>query len=60
MEGNMQATHEEIEILMRKYGLRYRTATEFGAFDERTRKWLMRMMELAYKKGKSDKNQGEW
>jgi hypothetical protein len=49
-------TKEEINILMCKYGLRYRTATEFYAFDDHTRKWIMRMMELAYEKGRYDKN----
>lgn len=48
-------SEEEMDTLTRKYGLRFRTATEFGGFDDRTRKWIMRLMEIAYEKGKAER-----
>lgn len=59
IQKDYHVTDEEMDILMKKYGLRYRTATEFGAFDERTKKWILKMMELAYVKGKTGKGQLE-
>lgn len=59
IQKDFHVTDEEMDVLIKKYGLRYRTATEFGAFDERTKKWIMKMMELAYVKGKTGKGQLE-
>lgn len=48
-----------MKILTEKYGLRYRTATEFINFDDITKQFIMRLMEIAYEKGKTGKNQLE-
>lgn len=52
---NYHVTDDEMALLQTKYGLRFRTASEFGAFDARTKKWILLMMNVAYEKGNSDK-----
>ncbi|UGO46181.1 hypothetical protein PQE74_gp098 [Bacillus phage vB_BanS_Chewbecca] len=42
---------KELDILMNVYGFRYRTATEVLGLEERRKRWVMALLEQAYKKG---------
>ena len=48
-------TEEEMTLLTGTYKLRFRTATEFGAFDNHIKRWILKMMETAYKAGQNER-----
>lgn len=52
---NYHVTDTEMTMLMKKYKLRYRTATEFGSFDNHTKRWILQMMKQAYEAGQKER-----
>lgn len=42
---------DELDVLMNVYGFRFRTATEVLGLEERRKRWVMALLEQAYKKG---------
>lgn len=46
-------TDEEMDLLIFKYGLRFRTASQFNDMDDHLRKWIFRLMEHSFERGKS-------
>lgn len=48
-------TEEEMTMLMKKYKLRFRTATAFDAFDNHTKRWILQMMKQAYEAGQNER-----
>jgi len=42
---------DELDLLMKVYGLRYRTATEVLGLEERRKRWVMALLKIAYEKG---------
>ena len=48
-------TDDEMTLLTNTYKLRFRTATEFGSFDNHTKRWILQMMKLAYEAGQKER-----
>ncbi|MED1125438.1 hypothetical protein [Bacillus atrophaeus] len=50
--NNQRLSQEEFDILSLKYGLKYRSISEFESLSIPKRKWVLAMMAIAYKRGK--------
>lgn len=52
---NYHITDDEMTMLREKYKLPFRTATAFDSFDNHTKRWMFRMLELAYEAGQNER-----
>lgn len=48
-----EESERDMDILMTRYHIRYRTATEVVDLEPRLRTWFMKLLEMAYDAGKS-------
>ncbi|MED3440262.1 hypothetical protein P4393_12425 [Bacillus subtilis] len=49
--NNQRLSQEEFDLLNLKYGLKYRSISEFESLSIPKRKWVLAMMAIAYKRG---------
>ncbi|MCY7948006.1 hypothetical protein P8891_06315 [Bacillus atrophaeus] len=49
--NNQRLSQEEFDLLSLKYGLKYRSISEFESLSIPKRKWVLAMMAIAYKRG---------
>lgn len=54
---NLAVSPDDVYLLMKRYGMRFQTAIGIVSQDVSTKAWTMKMLEIAYNKGKSHRKQ---
>ncbi|QRV11363.1 hypothetical protein JR311_20270 (plasmid) [Bacillus velezensis] len=56
---DQRLSQEEFDLLSSRYGLKYRSISEFESLSLSERKWVLSMMDIAYKRGRFRRSGGQ-